>query len=427
LSRSIRVLVTASIRFGLACSDSLRDTIAGFLGKGVGMIGAKTSLVRPRGAQARVTNIELFFDLVFVFAVTQLSHSFLRNLTPAGGGHVLILFLGVWWAWICTSWVTNWLDPERIAVRLVLLTLMAAGLVLSASIPEAFEEHGLSFALAFVAIQVGRSLFMLWALGNSSPANTRNFQRITLWFVASGAFWIVGGLAEPEPRLWLWIAAVAFEYAGPAAGFFVPGLGRSTTGDWNVEGGHIAERCSGFIIIALGESIVVTGATFSELSWDMGDIPAFVLALVASIIMWWIYFDTGAERGAHRISHAADPGRLARLAYTYLHLPIVAGIILTAVANELLLEHPEDTGTPLDRAVILGGPLLFLLGNLLFKRATIGRWPLSHLVGVALFIIAAAFLRDVSFMGQATVATLVLALVTVWETVSLRRGWIKAR
>jgi low temperature requirement protein LtrA len=391
------------------------------------MTGPRTSLLRPRGAPARVTNIELFFDLVFVFAVTQLSHSFLRNLTAAGAGHVLILFLGVWWAWIYTSWVTNWLDPERNAVRLLLLALMVAGLVLSASIPEAFEARGLSFALAFVAIQVGRSLFTLWALGTASPANTRNFQRITLWLTVSGVFWIAGGLAEPELRLWLWIAAVAIEYAGPSAGFFVPGLGRSTTEDWDVEGGHLAERCSGFIIIALGESIVVTGASFAELSWDPGDWTGFLLALLASIIMWWIYFDTGAERGAHRITHAEDPGRLARLAYTYLHLPIVGGIILTAVANELLLTHPDEDGTRLDLAVVIGGPLLFLVGNLLFKRAIAGRWPLSHLVGVALFVAATPVLRGLSFMSLSTFAASGLLVVGVWETVSLRRGWIRQR
>jgi low temperature requirement protein LtrA len=391
------------------------------------MTGPKTSLLRRRGAQARVTNIELFFDLVFVFAVTQLSHSFLQNLSPAGAGHVLLLFLAVWWAWIYTSWVTNWLDPERIAVRVLLLALMVVGLVLSASIPDAFEDRGLSFALAFVTIQVGRSLFMLWALGRTNPANTRNFQRITLWLIVSGAFWVAGGLADEATRLWLWIAAVAIEYAGPSAGFFVPGLGRSTTADWDVEGGHIAERCSGFIIIALGESILVTGATFAELSWDWGDATAFLVALLASVIMWWIYFDTGAERGAHRIAHAADPGRLARLAYTYLHLPIVGGIILTAVANELLLEHPEENGTPLDLMVVIGGPLAFLVGNLLFKRAIVGRWPLSHLVGVVLFALTGPIFGRLSFMALAEICAAILVVVAIWETVSLRRGWIIPR
>jgi low temperature requirement protein LtrA len=388
------------------------------------MAGPKASLLRTRGAHehARVTNIELFFDLVFVFAVTQLSHFLIRNLSLAGAGHVLILFLGVWWAWIYTSWVTNWLDPERIAVRILLLVLMLAGLVLSASIPAAYQQRGWSFALAFVAIQVGRSLFMLWALGRSTPANTRNFQRITLWLVASGVLWIAGGWADPDTRIWFWLAAVIVEYAGPSAGFFVPGLGRSTTADWDVEGGHLAERCSLFIIIALGESVLVTGATFAELSWHSGDWAAFVLALVGSVIMWWIYFDTGAERGAHRITHADDPGRLARLAYTYHHLPIVGGIILTAVANELLLTHPDEDPTRLDVMVVAGGPLLFLFGNLLFKRAIAGRWPLSHLVGVALFIVASPFLHGRSFMEMATIATAILAVVAIWESASLRRA-----
>jgi low temperature requirement protein LtrA len=388
------------------------------------MAGPRTSLLRSRGAHAhaRVTNIELFFDLVFVFAVTQLSHSFLHNLTGMGALHVLILFLGVWWAWIYTSWVTNWLDPERIAVRILLLVLMLAGLVLSASIPEAFEGRGPSFALAFAGIQVGRSLFMLWALRGTEGGNLRNFQRITLWLVASGVLWIAGGIAEPEARLPFWIVALAIEYAGPSAGFFVPGLGRSTTADWDVEGGHLAERCSLFIIIALGESLLVTGATFAELEWDATAAAAFGIALLGGIAMWWIYFDTAAERGSERIAESSDPGRLARLAYTYLHLPMVGGIILTAVANELLLSHPEAREPLFDVAVMLGGPLVFLLGNLLFKRAIAGRWPLSHLVGLALFVLAAPFLAGMPAMAIAAGAIAILIVTAVWETVSRRRA-----
>jgi low temperature requirement protein LtrA len=137
--------------------------------------------------------------------------------------------------------------------------------------------------------------------------------------------------------------------------------------------------------------------------------------------MWWIYFDTGAERGAHRISHAEDPGRLARLAYTYLHLPIVGGVILTAVANELLLTHPDESTTRLDVMITAGGPLLFLVGNLLFKRAIIGRWPLSHLAGLALFIVAAPVLHRLPFIALAAIATAILAVVAIWESISLRR------
>ena len=251
----------------------------------------RAGLLRARGAHehARVTNVELFFDLVFVFAVTQLSHSLLKNLTPLGAARTALLFLAVWWVWIYTSWVTNWLDPERTPVRLLLFALMLAGLVLSTSIPQAFDAKGLAFALAYVFMQVGRSLFMVWALGDSSPGNVRNFQRITAWLALAGVFWIAGAFAEGGVRLGLWGAALAVEYVSPAVGFWTPGLGRSTTDDWDVEGGHLAERCSLFIIIALGESLLVTGATFEGLPWTAPTVAAFAVAFVGSVAMWWIY------------------------------------------------------------------------------------------------------------------------------------------
>ncbi len=343
-------------------------------------------LLRQIGAHehARVTYIELFFDLVFVFAVTQLSHSPLNHLTWSGALHVLLLFLAVWWVWIYTSWVTNWLDPERTPVRILLLALMLAGLVLSTSLPGAFYGKGLPFAIAYVFMQVGRSLFMLWGLGDANPTNTKNFQRITLWLAASAPLWIAGGLSSGDARLWFWIAALAIEYAGPSLGFWVPRMGRSTTGHWKVEGAHLAERCSLFIIIALGESILVTGIAFAELAWRWVEFVAFIAAFIGTVAMWWIYFDTGADRGSQRISHSSDPGRMARLDYTYLHLLIVAGIIVSTVADELILAHALGHAEPSAIAVIIGGPALYLLGNLLFKATLSNRAPLSHVVGLIL-------------------------------------------
>jgi low temperature requirement protein LtrA len=371
---------------------------------------------------ARVTNIELFFDLVFVFAVTQLSHALLHDLTGLGVLHTLLLFMAVWWVWIYTSWVTNWLDPEQTAVRLLLLVLMLAGLVLSTSLPEAFAGRGLAFAGAYVFMQVGRSLFTLWAIGRQNHGLFRNFQRITAWLALAGAFWIGGGFAEDGVRLALWAAALLVEYLSPAAGFWTPGLGRSRTSDWNVEGGHMAERCSLFVIIALGESIVVTGATFSGLDWTPGTAAAFAIAFAGTVAMWWIYFDRGAERGSRHIAGAADPGRLARLAYTYLHLPIVAGIIVGAVADDLVLAHATGHADGAATAVILAAPALYLLGNTLFKWTIAGRPPPSHLIGLALLVLLAALGWPLPPLALAAGATFALIVTAAWETISLGRG-----
>lgn len=383
-------------------------------------------LLRERGHHdsGKVGTIELFFDLVFVFAVTQLSHTLLAQLTLAGAAHVALLLAAVWWVWVYTSWTTNWLNPERVPVRLSLFGLMVAGLVLTAAIPGAFGERGIAFAAGYVAMQLSRTLFALWALRRGPVALLKNFQRIFTWLALAGVFWIVGGCADPQVRFAWWLLALAIELLGPMCYFWVPGLGRSSIADWDIDGAHIAERCALFVIIALGESLLITGATFSGLAWSAQTCAAMLVAVVGSIAMWWVYFDTGAERATHRITHASDPGRQGRVAYTYLHMLIVAGIIVCAVADELVLVHAEHASTA-GVVVILGGPLLYLLGNLLFKWVTNDRLtpPLSHLVGLALLLILTplAWNHWFSALTLSAFTTLILVIVAAWETIALRR------
>ncbi|MBB5054900.1 low temperature requirement protein LtrA [Afipia massiliensis] len=379
------------------------------------------TLLRARAPHQhhRVTYVELFFDLVFVFAITQISHTLLAHFTPLGVLQTTILFLAVWWVWIYTSWITNWLDPERTPVRVMLFGLMVAGLLLSTSIPKAFESRGLAFALAFVVMQVGRSAFTFLSIPKSKPGWRMNLLRITCWLACSGVFWIAGGLAEGETRLILWIVAVAIEYCGPVMRFRFPGLGATPLEDWEVEGGHMAERCALFIIIALGESLVVTGATFASAAWTAPVIMGFVVALIGSIAMWWVYFHIGAEAGAEHISHAKDTGRLARLAYTYLHLPIVAGIVVSAVGDELLLAHPDGHADTKTILTMIGGPLLFLIGTILFKRSIRGIFQLSHMVGIGLLIVLIPFAHSLSPLLLSSATTVIMLIVATWEAISL--------
>jgi low temperature requirement protein LtrA len=383
----------------------------------------------PRGAlfrpivpnqHSRVTYAELFFDLVFVYAVTQISHSLLADFSPLGALHVTLLFLAVWWVWVYTSWITNWLDPEKTPVRLLLFALTLGGLVLSTSIPTAFDGRGLWFAIAYAAMQVGKTVF-LWAVTPSSrPPARLNAVRITSWLSVSAIFWIAGGLMDGQPRLALWAIALAIEYISPVVRFWIPRYGASSIADWVVEGGHMAERCAGFIIIALGESIVVTGATFADLTWTHENVVAFVSAFVGSLAMWWIYFHKGAEAGSERISTSSEPGRQARLAYTYLHMPIVAGIIVSAVADELVLKHPVGHS---DLRIVLsaiGGPLLFLFGTILFKHSFRGFLQLSHGVGIIALCVLAWFAADLSPLMLSIATTAIMIVVAMWESISLR-------
>jgi low temperature requirement protein LtrA len=386
----------------------------------VKIFGLAQDVRRPNvGGHQKVTMVELFFDLVFVFAITQLSHALLDDVGFANGMKIGLLLLAIWWVWIYTSWVTNWLDPDTLPVRLMLFSLMILGLVLSAAIPRAFTDRGLVFALAIVAIQVGRTLFVCWALRRHSESNYRNFLRIACWLSASGSFWIAGGLLEGNARMAIWALALVIEYSGPATGFWTPHLGRSTTRDWDIDPAHMAERCSLFVIIALGESLLVSGATFAKATWQPTTIMAFVTVVIGTFAMWWIYFNIGAQEAEHRFKNADDQGSIARLAYTYLHLPIVAGIIVTAVSDELVLAHPYGATDAKAAVTLIGGPMLFIVGNLLFKRATAGRWPLSHLVGLgllALLIPATGWLWP---LGVAALAASMLVIVATWEMLSL--------
>lgn len=369
---------------------------------------------------SRVTNAELFFDLVFVFAVTQISHTLLHHFTPLGAVQVTILFLAVWWVWVYTTWVTNWLNPELTPVRILLFLMMLGGLVLSTTIPTAFEGRGLWFAIAYASMQVGRTAFWLVATPPHRTLVRHNAIRILAWLCVSGVLWILGGLSEGETRLWLWLAAIVWEYISPAARFWVPKLGFSSVEAWAVEGSHMAERCSLFVIIALGEAIVVNGATFAELSWTAQNITAFLAALTGAIAMWWIYFHKGAEAGSERLSKSVESGRLARLAYTYLHMPIIAGIILTAVSDELVLKHPTGHSDIRTVASTVGGPLVFLIGTILFKHSIRGFLQLSHGVGILALLGLGWFGSEMSPLWLSVATTLVLIMVAVWESMSLR-------
>jgi low temperature requirement protein LtrA len=389
---------------------------------------AHDSMLRDRdGGEARVTPLELFFDLVFVFAITQLSHRLLEHLTFAGALETLFLLFAVWWAWIYTTWIANWFDPEKPPVRLMLIAVMLASLVMSVAIPEAFGKRGLMFALAYVAIQVGRTEFVFVTLNRSlGPSHplSRTFQRILAWFLIPAVLWIVGGVLEGEARYTLWGFALALEYAGPAAGYWTPGLGRSTTDEWNVEGGHLAERCQLFIIIALGESIIITGSTFADLQASAATVAAFVNAFLASAAFWWIYFSRHAKAAREVIASSEDPGRLARSAYTYFHLPMVAGIIAVAASDELTVAHPGEPGTVGFIMLVLGGTALFLAGQALFKVAVSGLlpWsPWSRVVAISALATLIPVAGALPALALSAAATLVVVVLGAWDTLTERR------
>ncbi|TML97294.1 MAG: low temperature requirement protein A [Actinobacteria bacterium] len=319
--------------------------------------------LRAREGGERVTTVvELFFDLVYVFAVTQLSHLLIGGLSWAGAGRTAFLLLVVWWAWIYTTWMVNWFDPGSAPVRVVLIFVALASLLMASALPGAFGHDAALFAGAYVVLQVGRNVAGTLLLARDHALRVV-FERIVVWSGAAGALWIAGAFLAGDARLWLWAPALVVELVAPLVGYRTPGRGVSRTGDYTIDGGQFAERCQAFVIIALGESIVITGATAAHAGLTFEVVVSLGVAFFVSSGLWWLYFGEVAEHSRRDMASSEDPGRLARDAYTYLHLPIIAGVIVTAVGDELLLARPGHPLTSAGAMAVLGGPALFLLGD----------------------------------------------------------------
>jgi low temperature requirement protein LtrA len=350
-------------------------------------LAAPPAHLREDGERAgEVRPIELFFDLVYVLAVTQLTRHLLAHLTPRGALETLILLLAVWGAWNHIAWITNYFDLGVRAARLALIGLMLASLIMSSSLFAAFGKHGLGFAGALSASLLGGQLLAYAGVGRRHRL-AMVFERVLIWWIPVCALLVGGALVEGTARIGFWLAALAVLYAVTWLGFPLPRLGRSATTDYTITGRHMAERSYLFVTIALGESIVVIGSQFGGLPRTAGTVAAFVIAFAASAGFWWIYFDRSADAAIDVISTAADPGRLGVTAYTYIHIPIVAGVIVAAAGYELAIAHPRADVHVSTACLIIGGPALFLAGQLLFKRAVWGYVPPSRLLTLALVLV----------------------------------------
>jgi low temperature requirement protein LtrA len=369
---------------------------------------------RKAGVEQRATTLELFYDLVFVFAVTQVSHLLLDDLTWKGAAHAALALMVVWWAWNYTTWVTNELDTDSVVVRLLLLALMLGSLLLAVSIPEAFGSRALLFAGSYVAIQVGRHAFLTFVASSAGTIERLRAMHILVWFVASGVFWIVGALVDQDStRAALWVVALAIDYVAPLVVYRLPGRPPLAQSSWEVETRHFAERFQLFMIIAFGESIVLTGSVTAELELNAARLVAFALAFLATAAMWWLYFNyvsTIAERRLERAEAHARVG-LARDGYTYLHAVLVAGVILSAVGDELVIAHPTDELPTAEVLAVVAGPALYLLGHTLF-RLRMSRSISWKRLGGAIACLALGLLGG-AIPAVALAALLVAVLVSV--------------
>src|SRR3954452_3012236 len=376
---------------------------------------------RPPDTEQRATALELFYDLVFVFAVTQVSHHLLGDLTWRGAGQSAMLLLVVWWSWNYTTWVTNELDPESPVVRLVMIALMLASLVMAAAIPGAFGAHAALFVGAYLAIQVGRHAFLTFGASKPRTIERERAGRILVWFLAAGVFWVAGAAAEGPARTALWLIALGIDYCAPLVLFWIPRRPFVGEAAWQVSTAHFSERFALFVIIALGESIVITGATVSGVYLDAAILAAFATAFLTTAALWWLYFTYVARIAERRLAQAANRTRMARDGYTYLHVVLVAGIIVSAVGDELVMAHPSEPLGHAEIAAVVAGPAIYLLGHALFRFRLTGTISWRRLTGAAACVLAGVVAGGADALVLALIVLAVLVGVIGAETVAAAR------
>lgn len=380
-------------------------------------------LLRKRETEtATVSYSELLFDLIYVFSVTQLSHYLLHNLTWEGLLKETILWFAVWMLWQHTIWVTNWFNPDTRPIRILLFISMLVGLVMAAAIPYAFTYRGLIFAVCYVLIQAGRTLYIIGVLGDHHLA--ANFKRIMGWFCISAVFWITGAILQGEWQILLWIIAAICDYTAPMHGFALPRLGRSDSSkEWTIEGHHLVERCQLFVIIAFGETLLMTGASLSEVEeWTPLVIISAVISFIGSLAMWWVYFDVSSEAGSRKIQEVKDPGKLG-LIYNAIHIVLVGALIICAVGDELIVAHPEQEMRAEVVFVLIIGPIVYILANSIYKYVTCRMLPLSHIIAVIALALLLPWPYHISLLTMNFLVTSVFIFVIVFDMLFPNKGF----
>ncbi|WP_319461044.1 low temperature requirement protein A [Micromonospora sp. RTP1Z1] len=380
-------------------------------------------LLRGDETSPRATFLELFFDVAFVFALTRVSNRLIDDFTVerrvflSEAGQTLLLLLALWMVWSLTTWTTSRYNPAQPAIQLVVAGSMFASMVMAVSLPEAFDTRGLSFAIGYVAVQVGRPLFLTVAMRHDPTRHAAG--RILVWAVVSAVPWIAGALVHNDARGVLWTVAVIIDYGAARLGWPLPGRGRSPASSWPVTGEHLAERYQQFTIIALGEMILISGFGFSMSEFAAAQWVAFAITFASTALLWRIYFYRAGTVLVEAVAGSARPGRLAESA-TYTHLVMVAGIVAAAVGYELVIGHPGGHTDPAWLTVIIGGPALFVLGRARFEYEVFGRVSRSRLVGLVVLVVLVPLVIRLPPLAVGAATTAVLGGIAAADALRAR-------
>jgi low temperature requirement protein LtrA len=373
-----------------------------------------------------VSPLELFFDLVFVFAVSQLSHHLLDHLTWRGAAETLVLLIAVFGVWSGTSFEATLLNIGRSHARWLLLAVMLVGLFMNAAIADAFETGGWAFVIPLLVIQAGRSILMVVV------APTRmlreHYARLLCWIIATAPLWIVGAISDAESRLLWWSGAAAIDLAGTWLAHPLPGrMLRSEHVEFDAN--HMLERCRLFLIIALGESVLSSGTALADASRTLMTVVTGTCALVTIVALWGLHFAASGRLMDRYVDTTTDPILAARRTVNGL-LVSVAGLIAVAVGNQLVIAHPQSHVSMAPSLVLFGGPLLYLLSQTVYLWAVLGIRSLPRLAALAALAVAAGLsqlLPAYAALGLLVTLLLVLVITVVRERDSTSRRLLSHR
>ncbi|WP_369229381.1 low temperature requirement protein A [Streptomyces sp. R21] len=348
-------------------------------------------------ARREVTPLELFFDLVYVFAIGQLSHQLLVHPTWTGAAQTLVLYLAVYAAWAYTTWAVTLVPAEDPRTQRMLLAVIFAGLFMNAAIPRAFGDAGWVFVAAFLLIHLGRTVWLLTV--GLDPVNQEHFRRVLVWFAAPAPLWVTGAAVDGGARLAWWAAAILVELVGTWAAHPLPGR-RLDSREVTFAGGHLLERGRLFVIIAFGETVMTTGTALTTAPYQPMTLLTSSVALTGTVALFWLFF-SHSERVVRHYERSEDPMRAGRSGVISL-MASVAGLIAVAVADERVIAHPVEHAGITTSLLLFGGPSLYigaqtwhgatLFDDLLWSRLL----ALSPLViGCALTTTAPAYLAAV--------------------------------
>ncbi|MFK3983221.1 low temperature requirement protein A [Micromonospora sp. NPDC050397] len=358
--------------------------------------------------------LELFFDLVFIVALISLAEKLVGEMTWTGAVQTLTLLLAFTMIWALTAWAGSTFNPNHVSVQPQIVAAMAGSLVLAAAVPEAYADHGLLFAVTYVLIHLGSGAYNT-VVHRRGPTPTQS-RRVLVWELAASIGWIAGAMVGGTARVVLWAVAVGLEYLGTALGWPVRGLGSSRSRESRPSGRRISERYRQFVIIALGVALFVVGRAFTEkTSYPLSHTWALVIMFVIAVLMWRIYIYRAGEVMTVAIDRSNNPARLSQ--YTAVaHLIMVAGIIGTASASQLVVEHPLEPTPSAWATAILGGPALFLIGRGFFDYVVFSRVSRSRVAGLVLL---AAVAPAIGLLRPVTIALLVMVILFVIAALNL--------